>query len=80
MGIEKPQEPKSFAEVHKILQDIYNNISLADMRAGDVRESAPTAETLDKTRMAVFDDGTNAPSIFYRARNGTVYQFSGTPV
>lgn len=79
MGFGKPPKVTNWDEMNKVLQDLYNNYSASDLKGNDVRETAPTSESLEKTRRAVLDDGSSAPVEYYRARNGTVYKLTWVP-
>ena len=73
MGIKKFEKVKSFEDVEKVLQDIKDNLSLQDIRAGDVRTTAPTTDTLEKTRYTIVEES-GIPVIYFRATSGTIYK------
>ena len=71
--IKKFEKVKSFEDVEKVLQDLRDNLSLQDLKAGDVRTTAPTTETLDKTRYTIVEES-GVPVIYYRTTSGTLYK------
>ena len=73
MGIKKFDRVKSFEDVEKVLQDFRDNISLQDLRAGDVRTTAPTVNTLEKTRYTIVEES-GVPVIYYRTTDGVIYK------
>lgn len=76
MGVEKPSKIENWDDMNKYIQAQFNNLSLADLKSNDLRETAPTADSLDKTRFAVYDPN-GVPAIYYRGRDGNVYKFQG---
>lgn len=79
MAIKKFDKVKSFEDVEKVIQDFRENISLQDLKAGDVRTTAPTTDTLDKTRYTIAEES-GVPTIYYRTTDGTLYKWGGTAV
>ena len=73
MAIKKFEKVKSFEDVEKVIQDLRDNLSLQDIRAGDVRTIAPTTDTLDKTRYSIVEES-GVPVIYYRNTLGTIYK------
>ena len=73
MAIKKFEKVKSFEDVEKVIQDLRDNLSLQDIRAGDVRTIAQTTDTLDKTRYAIVEES-GVPVIYYRNTSGTIYK------
>jgi len=71
--IKKFEKVKSFEDVEKVIQDLRDNLSLQDIRAGDVRTVAPTADTLEKTRYTIAEES-GVPVIYYRTTDGTIYK------
>ena len=69
----KFERVKSFEDVEKVLQDLRSNISLQDLRAGDVRTTAPTTGTLEKTRYTIVEES-GVPVIYYRTTSGVLYK------
>ena len=61
----------SWDQLNQFVQDLYNNLSLSDLRPSEVRTEAPTTDTLDKGRFALYDDGTTR-RIYFRALDGTI--------
>lgn len=78
--IRKFEKVKSFEDVEKVLEDLRNNLSLQDLKAGDVRVDAPTADTLDKTRYTISEISGGVPTLYYRATDGKLYKWEGTLV
>lgn len=80
MSLRKPEEPKSFRDVHGFMQDVYYNLSHDDVKAGDLKTEAPTTDTIDKGRQRLVEVG-GIPKLYYRALDGTLYLIAtGTPV
>lgn len=77
MAIKKFGKPQNLDDVEKQFQDMRDNLSLQDLRAGDVRKEAPTDKTLDKTRYTIAEEG-GVPTIYYRATDGKIYKWNGT--
>jgi len=62
---------ENFDQLNQFVQDLYNNLSIADLRPSEVRTEVPTADTLDKGRFALYDNGTTR-KIYFRALDGTI--------
>lgn len=79
MGLKKFEKVNSFEDVEKVIQDLRDNLSLQDIRAGDVRTATPTTDTLDKTRYTIVEES-GVPVIYYRTTAGTLYKLQMTAV
>ncbi len=80
MSLKKPEVPKSFDDVHKFMQDVFYNLSMDDVKAGDLKDEAPTTDTIDKGRSRLVEVS-GVPKLYYRGTNGTLYLIAtGTPV
>ena len=77
--IKKFEKVKSFEDVEKVIQDLRDNLSLQDIKAGDVRTSVPTTDTLDKTRYTIVEES-GVPIIYYRTTAGSIYKLPMTAV
>ena len=77
MGIRKPEQITSFEQLNNYLLHFYENLSISDLKAGDLREEAPTVDKLDKTRYTIAEVG-GVPSIYYKTKEGNLYKWDGT--
>ena len=73
MPLKKPQTPKSFEEVHRFQEDIYNNLGMDDLKPSNTRTDAPTTETMDKGRFTVVELS-GVPYIYYLSLSGVLYR------
>ena len=73
MALKKFDKVKSFEDVEKALQDFRENLSIQDLRAGDVRTEAPTTDSLEKTRYTIVEES-GVPVIYYRTSAGVIYK------
>ena len=67
----KFEKIENFDQLNQFVQDLYNNLSIADLRPSEVRTEVPVADTLDKGRFALYDNGTTR-RIYFRALDGTI--------
>jgi hypothetical protein len=80
MALKKPEKPVNLDDVHKFMQDVYYNLSMDDIKAGNLKTEAPTTDTIDKGRARLVEEN-GVPKHYYRATDGTLYLIStGTPV
>jgi len=71
-------EIRSLEDVQKALDSMRQSLSPEDLGAGKLRTEAPTSDSLDKGRFALAEIS-GAPRLYYRALDGTIYEFIGTP-
>jgi len=76
--IQKPSKIETFDDLNKVLQDWFNNLSISDLKAGDLRTAIPTADQIDKTRYTIVEVPGGVPTIVYRDTNGNRYKWEGT--
>jgi len=67
----KFEKIENFEQMNQFVQDLYNNLGISDLRPSEVRTEVPTADTLDKGRFALYDNGTTR-RIYFRALDGTI--------
>lgn len=77
MSIRKFGVIENWDQLNQFVQDLYNNISLNDLKPSNVRTVVPTAETLDKGKFALFDNDTTR-RIYFRALDGTIVSITLT--
>lgn len=80
MSLQKPEKPASWEDVHRFMLDVYYNLSLDDIKAGNLKTEAPTTDTIDKGRARLVEEN-GVPKTYYRSTDGTLYLTgTGTPV
>ena len=76
--INKPEKIKD-EDTNKIIQEIYNNFGLDDLKASGVSSDAPTVSTLGKGRFRVVELA-GVPYIYYNTTAGVLYRWAMTAV
>lgn len=78
--IKKPQEPADLKDVHRFQEDLYNNLSMDDVKNGNLKTEVPTTDDLEIGRFRVVEIS-GVPTLYHRATNGNIYLIAtGTPI
>ena len=77
MTIKKPEQFTDIEKASEFAQDVFHNLSLDDMKPGQLQTTTPTTKTLEKGRMRI-EEEVGVPFLYIRTLGGDIYKFSGT--
>lgn len=73
MSIKKFDKIESWDQLNQFIQDLYNNLSLSDLKNSDVRTEAPTVDELNVGQKIIVEVS-GVPFIYYKTLAGNLYK------